>query len=324
MPDSVWADANRPYNRVYRSAFANRRLRRRFTPDHGNGTRMAEQDPKAWLGNTARCEDALAPALVDRIAATFATARLAPGEALPPLWHWAFFQESVDAAGLGADGHPAGGRFLPPAANDGRRRNRMWAGGRLRFHRPLRIDEPAVRESDIIAIEEKHGRSGALLFVTVRHAYHQTGELAIDEEQDIVYREPVSLKRPLKKPMPKADWSETIVPDATLLFRYSAVTFNSHRIHYDWPYVTDSEGYPGLVVHGPLIATALVHAFANAHPATRIERFSFRGLRPLIAPKPFTVCGRIQAPGEAALWAGNDDGPAHTAELIFTEMTADG
>lgn len=280
---------------------------------------MTETAYDNWIGNTEYCEDELAPTLTNRVAATFGAPRLARGDALPLLWHWAFFQAPADTAGLGADGHPELGDFLPPADDDGRPRNRMWAGSRIRFHTPLRVGEHARRDSEVIGIKEKKGRSGALLFVTVRHRYSQAGTLAIDEEQDIVYREPSPPRLALDKAMPGADWSETVTPDPTLLFRYSAVTFNSHRIHYDWPYVTDSEGYPGLVVHGPLIATLLVRAFARAHPTARIERFSFRGLRPLIAPQPFAVAGRIDAPGRAHLWAANDDGPAHEAELTFTE-----
>ncbi|MES1924373.1 MaoC family dehydratase N-terminal domain-containing protein [Salinisphaera sp. T31B1] len=274
------------------------------------------QDPTAWLGNTARCEDRLAPVLVDRIAATFGQTPLPAGAALPLLWHWAFFQEPVVAEGIGEDGHPARGGFLPPADN----RNRMWAGSRLRFVEPLRVDTPAVRESEIIAIKEKQGRTGSLLFVTVAHRYHQDGRLAIDEEQDIVYREPSPPKLSLDRAVSQSQWHETITPDPVFLFRYSAVTFNAHRIHYDWPYVTEAEGYPGLVVHGPLVATLLIRAFCNAHPNARVDTFSFRGLRPLVAPKPFDVCGRIESTGSARLWAHNDDGPAQEAELTFTEI----
>lgn len=276
---------------------------------------MTQQDPRHWLGNSARCDDDIAPALTDRVAATLSSPRLGAGSALPHLWHWAFFQAPVDAAELGEDGHPARGGFLPPA--DGR--NRMWAGGRLRFRQPLRIGQAASCESEIVGVAEKQGRTGALLFVTLSHRYRQAGVLAIEEEQDIVYRVPSPPRLSLDRPMPEADWRETIRPDATLLFRYSAVTFNTHRIHYDWPYVTATEGYPGLVVHGPLIATTLLHAFTRTNPAARIETFSYRGLRPLIAPVPFDVCGRISAPGEARLWAANEDGPAHEAELTFTE-----
>lgn len=276
---------------------------------------MSEMNPYMRIGSTAGCGDALSSDLVARIAATFSARRPGAGEALPYLWHWVFFHVPVDAEGLGNDGHPARGEFLPPAHG----RNRMWAGGRLRFHAPLRVAEAATRESEIIDIKAKQGRTGSLLFVTVRHQYKQAGVVAIDEEQDIVYREPSTPRLSSDKPVPDADWSETVTPDPTLLFRYSAVTFNAHRIHYDWPYVTDAEGYPGLVVHGPLVATTLLHAFIRANPQARIDTFSFRGLRPLIAPTPFRAAGCLESPGKARLWAANDDGPAQEAKLTFRE-----
>ena len=276
---------------------------------------MTEPDPRDWIGNTVQHRDSLTVTLTDRIAATFGAPRPAAGDALPLLWHWAFFQSPVDAEELGSDGHPARGGFLPPAAG----RNRMWAGGRLTFKQPLRVGAESVCESEIVNVAEKQGRTGSLLFVTVAHRISQAGELAIEEEQDIVYREPSPPKLSLDKPVANADWCETIIPDPVLLFRYSAVTFNAHRIHYDWPYVTDEEGYPGLVVHGPMIATLLTRAFANANSNARIETFSFRGLRPLVAPRAFDACGRIEEPGRASLWAANADGPAHEAELTFSE-----
>jgi itaconyl-CoA hydratase/mesaconyl-C4 CoA hydratase len=268
-----------------------------------------------WLGNTVHSEDRIAPLLVERLAATLGTPRPRPGGALPALWHWAFFQPAEDEAALGSDGHPARGGFLPPAKG----RIRMWAGGRLTFQRPLNVDSTTVRDSKIIDIQEKQGRSGALLFVTVRHDYSQNGETAFTEEQDIVYREPSAPRLSLDRPVPAADWSKTITPSPVLLFRYSAVTFNGHRIHYDWPYANSAEGYPGLVVHGPLIATLLFGAFTRARPDAYVQSFSFRSLRPLIAPKAFDVAGRVEHPGHAALWAANADGPAQEAELIFTE-----
>lgn len=272
-----------------------------------------------WLGNTECCMDELSPSLADRVAATFCAESLDPGDALPLLWHWAFFQALTDTGRLGVDGHPELGSFLPPADDDGRPRNRMWVGGRLHFHTSLRVAETAVRESEILDIKQKHGYSGALLFVTVRHQYKQAGELAISEEQDIVYREPTAPKLSLDRPVTDAEWSETVDPDPTLLFRYSAITFNSHRIHYDWPYATEIEGYSSLVVHGPLIATLLMRAFERANPSAHVKSFSFRGLRPLITPKTFAVAGRIESPGVAKLWAANGDGPAHEAELTYTE-----
>lgn len=274
---------------------------------------MTEAALSAWIGRTEEVHDQLSRNLVMRIAATLGEATPAHGEALPPLWHWAFFQEPVSEDGLGADGHPARGGFLPPAEN----RNRMWAGGRVEFLKSLRVGFEASRVSTITHIEEKHGSTGALLFVTVRHDYLQEGELAIREEQDIVYREPSPPKTSSSQPLVAGQWREAVTPTPTLLFRYSAVTFNGHRIHYDWPYVTAAEGYTGLVVHGPLIATLSLRAFCRANPAAQLRNFSYRGLRPLVAPQPFEVGGHITATGTAQLWAGNEAGLAQRGEIHF-------
>ncbi|WP_312232870.1 FAS1-like dehydratase domain-containing protein, partial [Stutzerimonas nitrititolerans] len=212
---------------------------------------MTDSALTAWIGRTQDVHDQLSRNLIQRIAATFGEPNPGHGEPLPPLWQWCFFQDTVAEAGLGQDGHPARGGFLPPAGD----RNRMWAGGRLEFHEPLKVGGEASRTTTILDVEEKVGRTGALLFVTLRHDYSQDGRLAIREEQDIVYREPSPPKLSGSEPLPIGDWREAVEPTPTLLFRYSAVTFNGHRIHYDWPYVTETEGYPGLVVHGPLIAT---------------------------------------------------------------------
>lgn len=267
----------------------------------------------AWIGRTEEVHDQLSRNLVMRIAATLGEATPAHGEPLPPLWHWAFFQEPIAESGLGGDGHPARGGFLPPADN----RNRMWAGGRLEFFKPLQVGFEASRVSTITHVEEKHGSTGALLFVTVQHDYMQHGELAIREAQDIVYREPSPPKSSSDQPLVAGDWREAVTPTPTLLFRYSAVTFNGHRIHYDWPYVTGTEGYAGLVVHGPLIATLSLRAFCRANPAAHLRRFSYRGLRPLVAPQPFEVGGRITAAGTAELWAGNEAGLAQRSDVHF-------
>ncbi|UCR85212.1 FAS1-like dehydratase domain-containing protein [Pseudomonas chlororaphis] len=274
---------------------------------------MSVTDPSAWIGRSQQARDLLSDNLLKRIAATFGEPVPAHGAALPPLWQWCFFQEPLAESALGGDGHPARGGFLPPAAN----RNRMWAGGRLEFFEPLRAGFDAHCLSTISHVEEKTGRTGALLFVTVRHEYSQDGRLAIREEQDIVYREPSPPKQGSGEPLIQGDWREAVEPSPTLLFRYSAVTFNGHRIHYDFPYVTETEGYPGLVVHGPLIATLSLRAFCRAHPDARLRRFSYRGLRPLIAPQPFEVGGRLVRPGVAELWAGNDAGLAQRGEVLF-------
>ena len=274
---------------------------------------MTQTDPQQWVGRTETVNDRLDPGLVERVTATLGGPALAQNDALPPLWHWAFFQNPVGMDGIGADGHPQRGGFLPVAHN----RNRMWAGGRVHFLRPLRVGVNASRTSTVAAVNEKTGRTGALMFVTVKHDYRQDGQIVVSEEQDIVYREPSPPKLQGTQAAPDAQWRVPVNPSVELLFRYSAVTFNTHRIHYDHPYVTQQEGYPGLVVHGPMIATHMVSAFVAAHPEKRLSQLAYRGLRPLIAPTPFEVAGRIDEPGLARLWAEQDGTLAHQAELRF-------
>lgn len=275
---------------------------------------MSNSDFSAWIGRRQESQDRISFNLVKRIAATLSEEAPQAGEPLPPLWHWAFFQEPVAASELGPDGHPALGGFLPPAHN----RNRMWAGSRIEFYQPLKVESDVTCVSTILNVEEKHGRTGSLLFVTVRHEYFQDGKRALQDEQDIVYREPTPPKLSGTEALPEGQWQTRVEPSATLLFRYSAVTFNGHRIHYDWPYVTETEGYPGLVVHGPLIATLNLRAFTKAHPNVRLKRFTFRGVRPLISPHPFEIGGRLIDSGKAQLWAGNHDGTAQIGEVEFS------
>ncbi|MBA6116687.1 MaoC family dehydratase N-terminal domain-containing protein [Pseudomonas sp. NC26] len=274
---------------------------------------MTATDYSAWIGRTEEAVDELSRNLIKRIAATFGETAPAVGQPLPPLWMWCFFQEPVAETQLGTDGHPARGGFLPPADN----RNRMWAGGRVEFIAPLKVGAEAHRLSTIVHIEEKHGRTGALLFVTVRHEYSQHGALCVREEQDIVYREPNPPKLGSAQAPVPAQWSEAVTPTPTLLMRYSAVTFNGHRIHYDHPYVTDTEGYAGLVVHGPLIAALNLRAFIRANPGKRVRHFAYRGVRPLTVPTPFVVAGCLGEPGQAQLWASNADGVAQSADVLF-------
>lgn len=274
---------------------------------------MSKIDLSAWIGRTEEVRDHISRNQVSRIAATLGEDVPANGKPLPPLWQWCFFQPAIAETGLGQDGHPARGGFLPPADN----RNRMWAGGRVEFIAPLRVGADATRVSTITHIEEKSGKTGSLLFVTVQHEYLQDSKLAVREEQDIVYREPSPPKLSSGEELPAGMWQEEIIPNSTLLFRYSAITFNGHRIHYDWPYATLTEGYSGLVVHGPLIATLNLRAFCRANPSARLRRFEYRGLRPLISPIPFEVSGRVIKPGRAELWAGNAVGIAQKAEIHF-------
>ena len=276
---------------------------------------MTPPNPADWIGSSESIPDNLDVGHAARIAATLGEPAPGVGDPLPPLWQWAFFITPVGMDGVGTDGHPARGGFLPPA-ND---RNRMWAGGRVTFHQPLRAGIPAERRSTVIDVREKTGRTGSLLFVTVRHEFHQEGVIAIEEEQDIVYRQPSPPKLTGTEAAPESQWRENVTPSPVLLFRYSAVTFNGHRIHYDYPYVTEAEGYPGLVVHGPLIATLMLAAFRHAHPKARLDHFSYRGLRPLVSPASFDVAGRVAEPGQADLWAEQDGTLAHQAQLRFSE-----
>jgi 3-methylfumaryl-CoA hydratase len=228
---------------------------------------------------------------------------------LPPLWHWLYFLPSYRQSEVGPDGHAKRGGFLPPVPLP----RRMWAGSRLEWLKPIAIGDEVSRESRIASVTPKSGRSGALVFVVVRHELSTAAGLALTEEHDIVYRElaPAGAESAAPKAAPSAValWTRRIVPDAVLLFRYSALTFNSHRIHYDRRYVTEVEGYPGLIVHGPLLATLLVDLLRRQRPGVALKRFEFRALAPLFDVAPFDVCGRPEDErGEVLLWAQGADG----------------
>lgn len=241
---------------------------------------------------------------------------LKKGDFLPPAWHWLYFHNAVEGEKLGLEGHPALGQFMPPVSFGGDKPpRRMWAGGKIIFEKPLALGSTAKRISSIKAITPKEGRSGKLVFVTVQHEI-LTGETRhILEEQTIVYREPLTNKPTTQPPAPSpqppaADFSHTYTPDPIMLFRYSALTFNSHRIHYDVDFSRDQEGYPGLVVHGPLIATLILDLFYQRDHS--IKAFSYRGRAPMFNPHPFTVHGTTDGTAWAADHAGN---LAMTAEI---------
>jgi itaconyl-CoA hydratase/mesaconyl-C4 CoA hydratase len=274
---------------------------------------MSDVSLDDWIGRTQTMTDILDPSHAALAAATLGQPAPGKGDPMPELWHWCFFLEAVSTDLLGTDGHAARGGFLPPAEG----RNRMWAGGRVYFDSPLLVGLETQKISTVSNITEKQGKTGSLLFVTVTHEVFQNGQRVIREEQDIVYRLPSPPKLQGTEAAPEPQWQMTVEPTATLLFRYSALTFNGHRIHYDYPYVTETEGYPGLVVHGPLIATMMVQSFRQAHPRARIEHLAYRGLRPLIAPKPFVAAGEKVENGLARLWAAQDNTLAHQAELRF-------
>ncbi|MFT3814866.1 MAG: MaoC family dehydratase N-terminal domain-containing protein [Acidovorax sp.] len=271
---------------------------------------MSQDNPAtydAWVGRTEEGADQITPTPIRLMQATLdsASASSMPPH-LPPLWHWLYFLPGERQSNIGPDGHPKRGGFLPPVALP----RRMWAGGRLQFLRPVVVGEPVRRVSLIKSVNVKEGRSGTLVFVTVRHEVSDAQGIAIHEEQDIVYRDAPAPGAPAPQPAAApADeqFSRTITPDPVLLMRYSALTFNGHRIHYDRPYAMQEEGYPGLVVHGPLIATLLMEELRRAHPDKRVRGFEFKAVSPLFDTAPFSVNGKVEG-GKARLWARGPQG----------------
>ncbi|OWY36777.1 FAS1-like dehydratase domain-containing protein [Herbaspirillum aquaticum] len=264
---------------------------------------------RQWLDKTETRHDQISPALAAALAATLDGPRQPlAGDALPPLWHWIYFWSVCRQSEVGADGHPQRGGFLPPVPLP----RRMWAGGRLRFAASLPIGAAAEKVSRIASVDVKQGRTGALAFVTVQHTVRHQGQLCLTEEHDIVYRDLPQPGAPVVLPKSApgdARWSRRVEPDPVLLFRYSALTFNGHRIHYDRSYVTGVEGYPGLIVHGPLIATLLADLVAREMPQAVMREFNFRSVGTLFDTEPFTLCGKPAADGKSvALWAQNERG----------------
>lgn len=256
-----------------------------------DGRLSADEQPyAAWLGRSEVVHDWIAPAAMQAAAATLDDTESAfgPGSAVPPLWHWFYFLPKAAQSQIGADGHPARGGFLPPIALP----RRMFAGARLTFSSPLVVGQPAERRGTIRAISERSGRSGSLVFVTVGYTISQDGRTCIEEEQDIVYRDadrtPVPAPEAIGLPPATGPLERTITPDPVLLFRFSALTFNGHRIHYDRPYATSVEGYPGLVVHGPLTAVLLLE-LVRRNIDRPVRTFRFRGLLPLFDLTPFRI-----------------------------------
>ncbi len=275
---------------------------------------------RAALGRSRRVEALLDPFPVRALQAALDREPLAgPDDPLPPGWHHLYFHEPVFARDTGIDGHERLGRFLP--ALEGVRR--MWAGGRLRFERPLRLGTRAVKTSTIRAITPKQGRSGRLVFVTVEHRIDDGDGTALVEEQQIVYREPRPLARchepftPPHTPVAEARYC----PDEVLLFRYSALTWNSHRIHYDRRYACEVEGYPDLVVHGPLLALLGLMLAADHHGAARIAAFDFRNHAPLFVGRPLRILLGPEAERTAPLWVVGEDGRLALAGTLALRPT---
>ncbi|MEO6972852.1 MAG: MaoC family dehydratase N-terminal domain-containing protein [Rhodoferax sp.] len=283
-----------------------------MTPDVQtiNATTLAHL--QEWVGKTEAVPDEIITVPVRGLSATLDRDDAPPvtGTVLPPLWHWLYFLPQQRQSGLGPDGHPRRGGFLPPVPLP----RRMWAGGRLQWlaQNPLVVGDAAKRISRIESVTHKAGRSGDLVFVLVKHEVHNARGLALIEEHDIVYRaaaQPGDPVAALVAAQKGAAWQREIVPDAVMLFRYSALTFNGHRIHYDRKYVTEVEGYPGLIVHGPLIATLLVDLVRRQAPGAFIKSFNFKAVRPTFDLHPFRLNGQLSSDGKSArLWAQDHEG----------------
>ena len=282
-------------------------------------------DLSSWVGKTEVREDLIAPGPAMRLLATLddVDTGFSVDSHLPPLWHWLYFLPGAPRRELGTDGHPSRGGFLPPIELP----RRMFAGGRFRFHSPLAVGHPARRSSEIVSVERKRGRSGPLVFVRVRHRVLQHGRLCVEEVRDIVYRgygtpPAAPIVDPRWAPAPEGTKARIIDPDPVMLFRFSALTFNAHRIHYDQPYAREVEGYPGLLVHGPLLAILLMEYLRR--DGTPVGGFTFRARAPLFCGVPFRVLAR-SANGRVALWAEGPDGNAAVeAEAIVEPPRAPG
>lgn len=254
----------------------------------------------AWKGRSETATDVITAAPVRMLRATL---DLPPDDGvaeLPPLWHWLYFLPSARQSDLGPDGHARRGGFLPPVPLP----RRMWAGGQVEFFSDLRLGDEVRRVSTIDDVKLKAGRTGELCFVRVRHEIGSPRGLALREFHDIVYRpEPVpGAPEPAYEAAPASVLARRVAPDDVMLFRYSALTFNGHRIHYDRRYVTEVEGYPGLVVHGPLMATLLADLAGRQFAGRTARAFSFRALKPVFDLHPFEACGRPDGADAAELW----------------------
>ncbi|PAF46001.1 hypothetical protein [Helicobacter sp. 11S02629-2] len=270
---------------------------------------------KSYIGKSEEFTEDINIHQIQKICATLGQEELKAGESLPHLWQWCFFVKALDPSKLGRDGHPKLGGFLPLIEN----RNRMWAGGRFKFIKDLVIGKEARKKTTIKDISEKEGRSGKLTFVTLLHEYFQSDTLCVSEEQDIVYKEPSLPKTSSDASLPKPEFSLTFTPDSTLLFRYSALTFNGHKIHYDFPYATEVEGYKGIVIHGPLLATYMINTFSHFHKDKEILEYSYQGLRPLCVPSTLHAQGVISSATEASLWIAEGESIAHRGKIIFKQ-----
>lgn len=257
---------------------------------------------RQWIGRVQESSDVVTASPLACLSATLDRDDPGPqiGDELPPSGHWLFFLNPIQQSELDVNGHAKKGVFLPPVPLE----RRMWAGGRLKFISPLRIGDAITRTSEILDVRLKKGKTGHLVFVIVRHQIYGPDGLCIEEEHDIVYRgKPSEYIQPQtieKKISPI--WQRTVNADSVMLFRYSALIFNGHRIHFDREYVTQEEGYPGLIVHGPLIASFLMDLCRQKAPGERLIYFDYRARGPIFDLGPFTINGCPLGRG-AELWA---------------------
>ena len=264
---------------------------------------------RQWIGRKESHHDLATAWPIAAMAATLDRDDPQPreGDAIPEGWHWSYFLETALARELAHDGHPKRGGFLPPVSLP----RRMWAGGRLDFRRPIKIGEKLARESEILSVEPKSGKSGNLVFVTVRHTVTVANEIAVVEEHDIVYRDAATpgAAPPPGKPAPTNPvWRHEVMPDEAMLFRYSALIFNAHRIHYDLDYCRKEEGYPGLIVHGPLQTTLLLD-LSRRNAGKPVRKLDYRAVSPLFHNEKVTVGGILSADGKSAqLWTAGPSG----------------
>ena len=281
---------------------------------------MSLEKLRDWVGKTQTTEDFVAPFPVRALIGTFDEKDRDPanGDPLPPLWHWLYFLEIAPQSKIGPDGHAERGDFLPPVPLP----RRMWAGSRFRFDgEPVRIGETIQRRSAIKSVEPKTGSTGSMVFVTVQHTISGAGGVSFVEELDIVYREAAKAGEKPRDPKPAppaATWSRPLVPAPVLLFRFSALTFNGHRIHYDQPYVTGTEGYPGLIVHGPMLGMLQMELARRSNPGRTPATFEFRALSPVFAGPAFLAQARREGDGSVTTWITNPkDGLAQQGKATF-------
>jgi 3-methylfumaryl-CoA hydratase len=270
----------------------------------------------AWIGRSVEASEVLDPWPVRALAATLDTttpARVA-GDPVPLGWHWLYFRGDVRTDALSADGHEPHGAFLPPIEFP----RRMWAGSEIVVAAPLRIGDRVTKRSVITSIERKSGRSGPLCFVTIEHAYEVGGRERLRERQSLVFRE----NRPWTEPHEVAPVTAPCVGrrrfGEVALFRYSALTFNSHRIHFDRTYCQTVERYPDLLVHGPLTATLLADLAATLEPQRPVARFEFTARSPIFVNMEMSLHAERTAEGSARLWAATPGGqPCMAASVMY-------